>query len=265
MFPFSFNILSFFCARTLSLSRFVLGTLEDLWSITKPILRELEVFILSANSLCELAQLDGVPSAVSTVDEGDERWLTLMAELRARWGLRRLAVCFKRRNADGVQRRWSAVAAANGVHTTARLPVLHKPKDECGGGSAWAAGFLDALWACGLDASKKGCVVTREHAEHADDDWTTVIYDSTLVQAARHADILAALCQETIGDHSHVSRAELQGLESKYKDREINLCTFMQTEEKLKDTIRLLNRAGVVAILRAQNGNAGVALLLLLL
>ena len=138
-----------------------------------------------------------------------------MAAARVRWGVRRLAVCFKTRDPVGLQRRWSgmldqpavpisysvhflsphiltrclfisviaplhrsfssslfpayiahplapsfrliplvvarvscvtlaAIATSSGVHSSERTPVFHVPRDECGGGSAWAAGILDA-------------------------------------------------------------------------------------------------------------------------
>ena len=53
-----------------------------------------------------------------------------------------------------MQRRWSAVADAAGVHTTLNIPVYHKPRDECGGGSAWATGIIDSFWKGGLDATE---------------------------------------------------------------------------------------------------------------
>ena len=74
------------------------------------------------------------------------------ASLRERWGLKRLVVCFKTRDAAGLQRRWSALADVAGVHTTLAIPVFHTPKDECGGGSAWATAsshsVLALRWLC---------------------------------------------------------------------------------------------------------------------
>ena len=49
-----------------------------------------------------------------------------------------LGCCFKKRDADGVQTRWSAVATSNNKYvsnntaTTQAIPTLHMPKDECG-------------------------------------------------------------------------------------------------------------------------------------
>ena len=39
--------------------------------------------------------------------------------------------------------RGSVIVDGSGVHSTLPTPVFHTPKDECGGGSAWAAGILD--------------------------------------------------------------------------------------------------------------------------
>lgn len=37
----------------------------------------------------------------------------------------------------------AAIADEAGVHTSEPTPVYHIPKDECGGGSAYAAGIID--------------------------------------------------------------------------------------------------------------------------
>lgn len=37
----------------------------------------------------------------------------------------------------------AAIADEDGVHTSESTPVYHAPKDECGGGSAYAAGIID--------------------------------------------------------------------------------------------------------------------------
>lgn len=51
--------------------------------------------------------------------------------------------------------RSKAVADDSGVHTTLKTPVYHRPKDECGGGSAWACGILDVFMNKGLPSSGK--------------------------------------------------------------------------------------------------------------
>ena len=96
-----------------------------------------------------------------------------MAELQRQWRCKRVALCRKRRDASGVQRRWSLMtemaAETIATHTTYALPVWHVPKDECGGGSAWAAGFIHALHV--------SAVVSP-------------------AEVLRRADLLSALCQE---------------------------------------------------------------------
>ncbi len=56
--------------------------------------------------------------------------------------------------------------------------------------SAWAAGYIDMMLEKGQDFAY-------------------------LSSAARRADILAALCQETVGDHSVVTRSQLKEAEAK--------------------------------------------------
>ena len=64
-------------------------------------------------------------------------------------------------------------------------PVWHIPKEETGGGSAWASGFIYGL----LDSS------TERYADPRSTDLRHVL---------RSADVLSALCQESVGDHSTV-------------------------------------------------------------
>ena len=61
----------------------------------------------------------------------------------------------------------------------------HIPKEETGGGSAWASGFIYDL----LDNS------TDTYADPRTAD---------LRNTLRSADVLSALCQESVGDHSTV-------------------------------------------------------------
>lgn len=57
-----------------------------------------------------------------------------------------------------------AVADDSGVHTTLKTPVYHRPKDECGGGSAWACGILDVFMNKGLPSSS-GKAQTPTHLQ----------------------------------------------------------------------------------------------------
>lgn len=127
-----------------------------------------------------------------------------------------------------------AICDASGVHTTVQTPIFHRPKDECGGGSAWAAGLIDSL------GEYFGDIQSVDAVGSADSD----LYDSPLVRCARRADLLAgtyffcgigyyrpsqcgqrfltllglyeALCQETVGDLSQVRRSKLATLEMTY-------------------------------------------------
>jgi len=175
-----------------------LGTLEKLWALTEPHVHNFEMLVLSLASLRGLAALLGVavPEELQTgAAEDTPAWEELLAALyttileRTAAGAAegasalRLACCFKIRTGAS-QRRWSIVVDAAGAHSTAVAAVLHEPKDECGGGSAWCAGVMDYFMENGLHG---GCG-----------------------EAASRGDNLAALCQETAGDHSIVTRAELE-------------------------------------------------------
>lgn len=107
-----------------------------------PQLATVELFILSVGSMIELAELEVsvrrtgvclslalyislafsshapclhvfsqqglhelVPNAGTPLH--DQAWRELMAKLRTRWSIKRLAVCFKSRDETGLQRRWS--------------------------------------------------------------------------------------------------------------------------------------------------------------
>jgi hypothetical protein len=137
------------------------------------------------------------------------------------------------------------------VHTTYNTPVYHKPKDECGGGSAWAAGIIDRVYQAGwANAVPTG-------------DGTTDIFDGEMVQAIRRADLLAAMCQESVGDHSQVVRAELAGVENDHVGAEINLDTLCiggaAIKAEIAATLATLKVSGVLAILRAKNADAAIA------
>ena len=236
-----------------------LGPLEDLWSVMEPQLKHLQVIIFSLVSLIEVVEMEGQPIAAAgeslkDVQKSDPRWRVFMAETRKRWGVARLVVCFKTRDEAGLQRRWSALADAAGVHTTEKIPVYHFPKDECGGGSAWAAGLLDRFYQTGWDAPA------------ASSDPTADIHDGEMVQAIRRADLLAAMCQEAIGDHSQVKRAELAHVEGAYADKSINLDEAMTSlpastdhTEEILQTLAALKVSGVLGIIRAKNADAAIA------
>jgi sugar/nucleoside kinase (ribokinase family) len=93
-----------------------------------------------------------------------------------------------------------------GVIGTHALPILHRPVDALGGGSAWMAGLLDAFMTQGLDKCD-------------------------IVSSLRHADLLAALCQETAGDHSTITRDKLDEVEHLFTYQSIDLTTLTQQED----------------------------------
>ncbi|EGD74162.1 hypothetical protein PTSG_12407 [Salpingoeca rosetta] len=220
-----------------------LGTLSKLWSIMVPHLQHVELLILSVASLLEIVdqELPVLRSHVPAADTPyeDAAWGALMRAFQHHVCVRRLAVCFKTRDETGLQKRWSVIASDAGVHNTLVTPVYHRPKDECGGGSAWAAGMLDWFSLHGHDNSP------------------------SLTAAARHADILAAMCQETQGDHSQVTRAQLSSVEAQSKGKPLNIETLdtstNDVETRLDATMAKLRRAGVIAILRAKNPDAAIA------
>eukprot|EP00912_Choanoflagellata_sp_UC4_P002405 UC4_evm3s1514 len=213
-----------------------LGTLGQLWSYILPEIKKLEMLILSVGSLKELAELHGMGNIVPGVDATLEtkKWLDLIAEFRKKWCIRRLSVCFKSRDKFGLQKRWSVMSTENGIYSTIDTPIFHVPRDECGGGSAWAAGIMHYFHTFGLE-------------------------DVEISKALRHGDLLAALCQETVGDHSQVTKEMFDRVAQlgKKSDGTLQACNLKEVlnfnNEKIDRTASLLRNAGVIAILRARN------------
>ncbi|XP_065841162.1 uncharacterized protein [Oscarella lobularis] len=213
-----------------------LGTLEKLWSYVKPHLPHLQVVVLSLLSMQELADLEGVVRPQSDTPESDPAWPRLMQTLRSKWELKRLACCFKAVDKTGLQTRWSVLATESGTFTTHGTPILHRPVDALGGGSAWMAGLLDSF----MDADVSTMDVTS---------------------ALRHADLLAALCQETAGDHSTVTRSQLSQVEERFAKRAVDLAKLQinsENEAQICSTLQHLHDAGVIAILRAKNPDVAI-------
>lgn len=159
-----------------------LGTLSDLWSIVMPVLDTLELLILSVDQVQGLAELLGTD--LSAAD--DDAFFAVMSRLQQKVKCRRVAMCRKTRD-EGIQCRWSLMVEADIQCKSA--PIYHVPKDECGGGSAWAAGIIIAL---------------QDEPQQS----------QQLIKALRHADLVAALCQNTEGDFSHVTVADLRAAEA---------------------------------------------------
>eukprot|EP00036_Acanthoecidae_sp_10tr_P011946 CAMPEP_0182927644 /NCGR_PEP_ID=MMETSP0105_2-20130417/13893_1 /TAXON_ID=81532 ORGANISM="Acanthoeca-like sp., Strain 10tr" /NCGR_SAMPLE_ID=MMETSP0105_2 /ASSEMBLY_ACC=CAM_ASM_000205 /LENGTH=619 /DNA_ID=CAMNT_0025065601 /DNA_START=14 /DNA_END=1873 /DNA_ORIENTATION=+ len=235
-----------------------LGTLDELWSVMLPQLSGLEIIIFSVGNIIDLAKMHGIGHEIpDKCPLTDARWRILMARLRDILKVNRLAVCFKTRDDSGLQRRWSAIADKSGVHTTVKNPVYHRPRDECGGGSAWATGLIDFL---GQDIFGKG--VPQAQADGRDS--TTDVHDSRLAATARHADLSAAMCQETVGDHSHVTRVDLEAIEKAHAGQPCQLAEALAgaaaggaSPEDV--TLATLKTCGVLAILRAKNPDAAIA------
>ena len=210
-----------------------LGSLSELMECMRPHLKYLEVLVVSVDSLKGLATLEGV--SVSAQAGGESESVDIMKAVRSKLGVKRLACCFKKvLDSSGLQRRWSVVCDETGrVHSTHDLPVVHRPRDQLGGGSAWMAGLLDYFMEHGLEGDMQS--------------------------ALRRADLLAALCQETVGDFSTVTRQELQEAELRFAGCE---ATFelrkSELAARLDETVELLRRAKIIAILRAKNADLAI-------
>ena len=116
-----------------------------------------------------MATIELGPKAPAPLDAGepdDAQFLSLMAQLQARWGCKRVSLCRKVRDASGLQRRWSLMTTLpeGGTFSTHSLPIRHTPKDDLGGGSAWAAGMIHALHvspvASPMEAMRRADLVT---------------------------------------------------------------------------------------------------------
>jgi len=228
-----------------------LGSLEELWAMVAPHCPFLEVLVLSVDQLQGLA---GLPQLNAALKESPKTrtFFDVMRTLRAMCKCKRLVVCRKTRDASGLQRRWSLLVeeacAAGGVVSelsTNSTPVLHRPKDECGGGSAWMAGFLHGIYFSKVDT----------------------------LSALRRADLLSALAQETKGDFSTVTAAKLNDFEARFANVPASIESFsvsdlpkqIEAGQRLDETMALLKRSGVMAILRAKGSpevavNRGVEL-----
>ena len=227
-----------------------LGTLEELWRIVAPHAAQLELLILSTEQLNGLYQLLRPSKTITPLDadaDDDAAFFERLADLQAEWGCRRVALCRKVRDAAGVQRRWSVmtIAGESKGHSTHGLPVWHVPKEELGGGSAWAAGMIHAL-----------------HMEPL----------ATPLKVMRRADLLAALCQQSAGDFSMTTREELMENETRFDGREARLvggCPPLTHVSQLPDpaaassaieqTVDGLRRAGALAILRVKSNSVETA------
>ena len=201
-----------------------LGTIEELWAIVRPRMRMFHVLILSPDSLARIAEIEGI-SRPSNYEENIEA----LVELRRRFLIPHLCCTFKRPEANGQQKRWSVVSHAFGTDSTEDDAIVHTPIENLGGGDAWLAGFIDAL------------------SEHGHGPVSPLI-------GALRGDLLAALCQNTVGDVSMVTREELDSFESQRDfTSEKQRTLTIPGGTSLKSTLAHLKQAGIVAILRGHN------------
>ena len=116
------------------------------------------------------------------------------------------------------------------VVSTKDVPVLHTPKDECGGGSAWSAGMIDYL-----------CL--KENSSSAIDGRKLL----------RRGDLSAALCQESKGDQSTASLEDIL----RY-DLDATSAITISGSAICEQLIEDLGKAGVIAIMRAKNPEVAI-------
>lgn len=240
-----------------------LGTFEALWSITQKVLGHVHLLILSVHSAHILAAHLGVTGldqpgkksrvnsktagAVAAPGESDTGAVVKLLEaLHEALGGPALACCLKERDSAGSQRRWSVMVDGSGLVSTENEPTLHKPRDECGGGSAWAAGVIDFMSQHTLPAKNGGTIVLgRSQGRQA---------------ALRRGDVLAALSQETVGDHCAATRAQLEAVERSAAGKvaivgDVNVAESAVEEAaaRVSAALERLKSAKVIAILRAKN------------
>lgn len=168
-----------------------LGTLSTLWAIMRPFVQGLQHLILAKDSVLGLATLLLQRPPDAAAPRGASVWNELLVALQKAMGGvdgPTIVCCFKMQchHCDQTQKRWSTAATPDGLLvTTEENAVYHTPKEPCGGGSCFAAGLID------------GC--------HA---------GLTLLDAMHRGNCLAALCQETMGDMSTITRSMLTTAEN---------------------------------------------------
>lgn len=212
-----------------------LGSLEELWSKVRPYASRLRVMILSRGQLLALALLEQIKLRGLTPESpaSDNKWGEVLQELREVIQTEYLLLPMKTR-VSGLQTRWSLAASPDGLISTEKIPVLHRPVENIGGGSAWAAGLIDFFLAG--DCNRKLEVATL-----------------------RHGDLMAALCQETPGDWSMVNREELCKAAAKHVNEVYNLASESEQDTAAhKAALASLKDCKVVAILRAKNAEAAI-------
>lgn len=219
-----------------------LGSLLSLWQKVRPYVSRLFVMVLSLDQLAGLIHLEGInddggnsyPATLKLTPNDEVLAFTLLEKLRKRIKIKWLVICLKKRDATNLQTRWSAVSTSNGIFTTNTTPVLHRPKEDVGGGSAWFTGLCHYIMYEGEENPKL---------------------------ALRRADLLSALCQESLGDHSQVTLSELRDAEAEFHGRVANVAKYTESSklsEKIADAERKLMSAKVLPIIRAKNGRVAI-------
>ena len=220
--------------------------------------KRLELLILSVEQLNGLSAIHyGSHDTLARPLDGqapDADFLQLMGQLQLKWGCRRVVLCRKERDNAGLQRRWSLMTQLGGgsagpvdEYSTHDIPVWHVPRDDLGGGSAWAAGMIHAL-----------------HFQP--------VAEGSALEALRRADLLSALCQETAGDFSAVSAQQLAEAERSFAGAPARLHAPAQVggpttalpspdaaATSVEATLRGLRSAGVLAILRVKGESVDAA------
>jgi len=178
-----------------------LGSFESLWSKVQPYNDKFWVIVLAIGDILNILKHEGLARGELEIRAGTPHtsplWHKALIAIRAKLKVKWLVCCFKTRDDKNLQTRWSSVASEAGITSTIQIPTLHTPKEETGGGSAFFAGFVDYVIQS-LSEGKK---------------------EVDLLKALRRADLLAALCQETLGDWSSVERHVLYSFEKRYDDK----------------------------------------------
>jgi sugar/nucleoside kinase (ribokinase family) len=212
-----------------------LGTFSKLWNIVRLELSCVRFLVLSRASLCNLGRYLGLKALVRSaetspfeIEENFIKWIDLMRRVHGILNGPILCVCFKTRDENHLQTRWSAAIDGCNTYTSNSSPVLHVPKDECGGGSAWSAGLIDRL------------TETRVRWWKRDSDSAWCVDEQSMVSALRRADLSAALCQEERGDHSVVSRLDIERNERLFKGQiaDVRQSPPLQRQQQIISGIR---------------------------
>src|SRR5687768_16557573 len=105
--------------------RKLLGTLEKLWSMTVKYASKFRLLIMSLDSLRGIAEIEKLgDTPPSDAAESHPIWVSLLLQLYKRLHGPRIACCFKTRNNEGIQRRWSVIVDNDIIYTTDQIPVF---------------------------------------------------------------------------------------------------------------------------------------------